>query len=84
MAILTKTVFDNPYVDIGNAHDICTMCRSEYTRTHPDKYGYQIDNALAGDLDGKKIFKLFRNSNTPFILCAKHIKEAADMVQEEE
>ena len=84
MAILTRTVFDNPYVDIGNEHDICTMCRSEYTKTHPDKYVYQIDNALKGALAGKKIFKLFRNSNTPLVLCAQHIKETAEAVQEEE
>ena len=83
MAILTKTVFENPYIGIGNAHDICIACRAAYEKEHPDQYAYQIDKALYGKLDGQKVFKLFRNSNTPFILCARHLQETAMAIEKD-
>ena len=84
MAMLEKEMFDNPYVDIGKHNDICVLCRKEYLREHKDESEYKAEDVLRGKLLGHKVFKLFRNSNTPLVLCAHHIKETADAIQEDE
>lgn len=83
VALLTKEIFDNPYVDLGGDRDICALCRKEYSKEHPDEYDYKIDELFYGKLRDKKIFKLFKNSNTPLVLCADHLKKIADSLQEE-
>ena len=50
---------------------------------HKDISDYQIDKELYGKLTDKRIFKLFQNSNTPFVLCAEHIHEIDTLLQEE-
>ena len=83
MAIFNEKLFDNPYVDIGKDHDICTLCRKEYVQAHPDELDYLINSTLYKKLSGQKIFKLFQNSNTPFILCRQHIHEIDALLQED-
>lgn len=72
MAILTKTVFKNPYVAVGTDIDICEDCLREYLAKHPNEEIYTAKKALGGKLTGELIFKQFRNSNTPYVLCKKH------------
>lgn len=84
MALLTKELFDNPYVDLGGDRDICVLCRKEYLKDHPDEYDYKVDEILRGKLRDKRVFKLFKNSNTPLVLCARHLKETLDVLEEEE
>lgn len=84
MAILTKEIFDNPYVDTGKHSDICILCRKDYLRKHPTAYDYQADEALYGQLADQKVFKIFQNSNMPFVLCGKHIKEINDIINGDE
>ena len=50
---------------------------------HKDVSDYQIDKELYGKLTDQRIFKLFQNSNTPFVLCADHIHEIDSLLQEE-
>lgn len=83
MAIFSKQIFDHPYIDVGHDNDICILCRKEYMQAHKDEPNYRIDQALRGQLATKKIFKLFQNSNTPFVLCQKHIHEIDELLQEE-
>ena len=83
MAILTKEIFDNPYVDLGGDRDVCVLCRKEYLRAHKDEYDYKADEALQGQLRDKRIFKLFKNSNTPLVLCAHHLEETLRIIQED-
>ena len=84
MAILTKQIFDNPYIDLGNDRDVCVLCRKEYVTEHPNDYDYQIDKAMFGKLRDKKIFKVFKNSNTPLVLCTKHIQDIAEELKEDQ
>ena len=83
MAIFTKELFDNPYIDIGKNSDICVLCRKEYLREHRDEYDYRADEALRGQLLDKRIFKIFQNSNMPFVLCEKHIHEIDGILRED-
>jgi hypothetical protein len=83
VAIITKEIFDNPYVDIGKNNDICILCRRQYMQAHKDETEYRIDEALKDKLAGKRVFKIFQNSNTPFVLCADHIHEIDAILQEE-
>ena len=83
MALFTKQVFDNPYVDIGKDNDICILCRRKYMQAHKDETDYAIDAVLQKKLSGQKIFKLFQNSNTPFVLCKDHVHEIDALLQEE-
>ncbi len=83
MAITSKELFNNPYVDIGKNNDVCVLCRRKYMMEHKDISDYQIDKELYGKLADKRIFKLFQNSNTPFVLCAEHIHEIDALLQEE-
>ena len=83
MAIFSKQIFDNPYVDLGNDRDVCALCKKEYIAAHPNEYDYQIDKAMFGQLRDKKVFKIFKNSNTPLVLCAKHLQIIADELQED-
>ena len=83
MALFTKQIFNNPYVDIGKDNDVCVLCRREYMQAHKGESDYMIDEALQKQLTGQKIFKLFQNSNTPFVLCARHIHEIDASLQEE-
>lgn len=84
MAIFTKILFNNPYVDIGKDNDICILCRKQHMQKHPEMPDYKIDDELKKKLTGKKIFKLFQNSNTPFVLCANHIHEIDALLQEDQ
>ena len=84
MAILTRQLFSNPYIALGNDRDICAMCRTEYLQEHQDEYSYVVDQELQGKLRDKKVFKLFKNSNTPFVLCDKHVKEILNEILEED
>lgn len=83
MAIFTKQLFDNPYITIGKDNDVCVLCRKEYAAQHPEEFDYRIDDRLKKRLSDQKIFKLFQNSNTPFVLCARHIHEVDALLQEE-
>lgn len=83
MAITSKELFNNPYVDIGKNNDVCVLCRRKYMIEHKDVSDYQIDKELYGKLTDQRIFKLFQNSNTPFVLCADHIHEIDSLLQEE-
>ena len=83
MALFTKNIFDNPYVDLGKDNDICVLCRREYVQNHKDETDYVVDAALQKKLSGQKVFKLFQNSNTPFVLCAEHIHKIDMLLQEE-
>ena len=83
MAIISKEIFANPYVDIGKGNDICVLCRKAYIQKHKDDNDYQIDMALKDKLNGQRIFKLFQNSNTPFVLCKDHIHEIDSILQED-
>jgi len=83
MALFTKTVFGNPYIQAGTDHDICRQCYEEYREEHPDLYDYQIEQNLQGKLSGAKVFKLFKNSNVPFVLCSRHLRAAADELDTE-
>lgn len=83
MAIFTKQIFDNPYVDIGKQSDVCILCRKEYVHEHTDEPEYKAEEVLQGQLLDQRVFKLFRNSNVPFVLCGKHLHEIADMLDEE-
>lgn len=83
MALFTKEIFDNPYVALGKDADICVLCRREYANAHPDEPDYKIDAVLQKKLTEQKIFKLFRNSNTPFVLCQRHIHEIDTLLQED-
>ena len=74
MAILVKQIFDNPYIDIGKDNDM---------QAHKDETDYAVDAALQKKLSGQKIFKLFQNSNTPFVLCKDHVHEIDALLQEE-
>ena len=71
------------YKEITEIKKIVAAWHSSHIEVYAAYRGI-IDNALKGALTGKKIFKLFRNSNTPLVLCAQHIKETAEAVQEEE
>lgn len=87
MALLTKEVFENPYVAIGNSSDVCEICRKNMLKEHPElakDYPWMITMKLRGQLANKKIFKIFQNSNTPLVICEKHLQEILDKIKEEE
>ena len=52
-------------------------------QAHKDETDYAIDAVLQKKLSGQKIFKLFQNSNTPFVLCKDHVHEIDALLQEE-
>lgn len=79
MAIINdEKIFDNPYIALGNNADVCVLCRQEALAKEPQlakDYPWMITMHLRGQLTDKKVFKIFQNSNTPFVLCDKHIHE---------
>lgn len=87
VAIFTDDrVFDNPYVTLGNNSDVCALCRQELLAKEPQlakDYPWMVTMKLRGQLADKRIFKIFQNSNTPFVLCANHIHEIDKLLQEE-
>ena len=87
MAIFTKEqLFSNPYITLGNNADVCELCKRELLAKEPQlaqDYPWMITMKLRGQLADKKIFKIFQNSNTPFVLCADHIHQIGDLLQEE-
>ena len=87
MAIFTdKQVFGNPYVALGNNSDVCALCKQELLNKEPQlaqDYSWMITMKLRGKLADKKVFKIFQNSNTPFVLCADHMHQIDAILQEE-
>lgn len=87
VAIFTKEqVFDHPYVTLGNNADICELCKQEFLAQEPrlaQDYPWMITMKLRGRLADKKVFKIFQNSNTPFVLCADHFHKINKLLKEE-
>lgn len=87
MAIITdEQIFNNPYIALGNNADVCVLCRQELLAQEPQlakDYPWMITMKLRGQLADKKVFKIFQNSNTPFVLCEKHIHEIDQCLHED-
>ena len=87
MAIsINRQLFDNPYITLGNDTDVCALCKQELLAQEPQlakDYPWMITMKLRKQLTDKKIFKVFQNSNTPFVLCADHIHMIDELLKEE-
>ena len=82
---MTKEIFNNPYVVLGHDEDICVLCKQEKIKENPQlarEYPWMIDEKLKKQLANKKIFKIFQNTNTPFVICKEHLEKILDEMQE--
>ena len=82
MLINRTCLYKDSSVYIGSDADICSQCLDKYAEEHHITFT-QARKELAGQLTGKKIFKIWFHG-AYYILCPDHIRKLYELTNDNE